>query len=307
MFFGSKIPTGNPLDRYLIIYSRKSGRRKLRNREGIIRRFFEKHTIPYFFTALDEAHPKPEDLSLSEIRKGFPFNKVLIAGGDGTIRRVVEYLYFHDLLVPISIFPLGSANIYSRVLKMSFFFEINLRRILHPAEKSMSIGIINGRHIFLAAACFGKAAQFSIDAHHCGKHLIGSLSYLITAFKTEFDFQSSRISYRNEKGISESIPSHSVVVFPDESAKGFMPYLPEKLANFYLTFLRNMTPFGLFRILYSAKFRKKEPKEMELRSAEKVILENTFGTMYHLDGDIMEDSPQKFEIETAPKRVTFLI
>ena len=44
------------------------------------------------------------------------YNHILIAGGDGTIDRLVNYMKKNDIDIPIGILPTGTANDFANVL-----------------------------------------------------------------------------------------------------------------------------------------------------------------------------------------------
>lgn len=85
---------------------------------------------------------------------------IAIAGGDGTIRAVAEWLIRQGLEIPILPLPLGTANLLARRL----YGDRDTATILHEAAgyrlDTIPAGILNGR-LFLVAAAIGFPAMFA--------------------------------------------------------------------------------------------------------------------------------------------------
>jgi len=87
----------------------------------------------------------------------------------------------------------------------------------------MSLGLLNKKHIFLCAACFGKIVEPTIQAESCAKDFLGGLSYLITTIKSITHFPQTSISYRVDKNKKHTNQAHSAFVLLNDGADMFVP------------------------------------------------------------------------------------
>jgi diacylglycerol kinase family enzyme len=92
---------------------------------------------------------KPEDFADCE--------RIIAAGGDGTVRLVLAALAHHGSSIPVGILPLGTGNQLARNL---FFYEDNLlsdslkqalKVALEGEPKAIDLGVMNGEYFAVAA------------------------------------------------------------------------------------------------------------------------------------------------------------
>jgi YegS/Rv2252/BmrU family lipid kinase len=82
-------------------------------------------------------------------------DRIIIAGGDGTINEVINGILSSDSAVrrgvPLAVIPLGTANVLARELNIPEKIEDALNLALTGSEQVVSLGRINGRYFSLMA------------------------------------------------------------------------------------------------------------------------------------------------------------
>ncbi|MBA3662353.1 MAG: NAD(+)/NADH kinase [Gammaproteobacteria bacterium] len=97
--------------------------------------------------------PKPKEIeSLIKELLQKNYHAFLIAGGDGTVRTVVQVLANYE--IPIAILPLGTFNYFARELKFPPDIEKLFKYIKNNKTKRVDIGEVN-EHIFINHSSIG--------------------------------------------------------------------------------------------------------------------------------------------------------
>ncbi|PRX51935.1 diacylglycerol/lipid kinase family protein [Salegentibacter salegens] len=107
------------------------------------------------------------------------FDRVFIAGGDGTIKQVAEALI--DFLIPIAIFPAGSANGLAVNLGIPINLEEQLKIALGNKHTEMDMLEINGE-LCLHISDLGLNAELIKNYEH--SRIRGKMGYLLQSIPT---------------------------------------------------------------------------------------------------------------------------
>ncbi|MEG0872843.1 MAG: YegS/Rv2252/BmrU family lipid kinase [Clostridia bacterium] len=105
---------------------------------------------------------------------------IVVAGGDGTINRVVNVIMECNIKVPLGIIPAGTSNDFARHIKMPNNFSDCISKILTGNIQKVDVGLVNDKYFInvCSAGLFTNASQ-KVDANF--KNAVGKLSYIITA------------------------------------------------------------------------------------------------------------------------------
>ena len=103
---------------------------------------------------------------------------VIIAGGDGTIRALIEQLANRQYLPYISVFPAGTVNLVAKELLMSGDPYKWVRRVLKGVEVPVYLGRANG-HIFLTVTGIGFDSLVVDSVTEKEKKLLNKLAYVL--------------------------------------------------------------------------------------------------------------------------------
>jgi diacylglycerol kinase family enzyme len=293
-------------ERYLIIFNTFSGGTKFKNADVTIRRFCDWHGIEYEFLYLEKNSQDIEDYSLTEIQNRFPYTKILIYGGDGTVRRVVRMVYQQDIEVPLGVLPGGSANVYVQFLGLRGSLDSILETFLLSRERSMSVGFMNG-HIFILGAFFGTIAQITIEAEKNFKDVLGKWAYVLAGLKYSMNFPPTSFHYTLDNQKKQFLEGHSTFVLLSSVAQKyitFFPEVPENHFQFFAVSNKDILQFG--DILYRNFILQEKSKHLHSEKAQTLSISGDFGSQVHLDGDMLPQTYRKFTFEVGEKKIRFL-
>lgn len=149
---------------------------------------------------------------------------IVVAGGDGTINRVVNVMANNNIKVPLGIIPAGTSNDFARHIKMPNNFSDCISKILAGNVQPVDIGLVNDKY-FINVCSAGLFTNASQKADTNLKNAIGKLSYLITAVHQLSRFRPFQIKIETESDIIiEKV--NLFLIFNGSSAGGL-----EKLAK----------------------------------------------------------------------------
>lgn len=143
---------------------------------------------------------------------------IVVAGGDGTINRVVNVMMKNNMKTPLGIIPAGTSNDFAKHIKMPHNFSECIDRILTGNIQPVDVGLANDKYFInvCSAGLFTNASQ-KVDANL--KNAIGKLSYIITAANQLVKFKPFEVKVETEHDvIQERI--NLFLIFNGSSAGG---------------------------------------------------------------------------------------
>ncbi len=144
---------------------------------------------------------------------------IVVAGGDGTVNRVVNVMMKNNINVPLGIIPAGTSNDFARHIKMPNNFAECIEKILAGNIQQVDVGKANDKYFvnICSAGIFTNAPQ-KTDAKL--KNIIGKLSYFVTGIKQAFVFRPFTVRIETKKeSIIEQI--NLFLIFNGNSVGGF--------------------------------------------------------------------------------------
>ncbi len=102
--------------------------------------------------------------------------RLLVWGGDGTVRRCIDTLVAENAKVELAILPAGTANLLAKALDVPIDLHDALDVALHGIARPVDIGIVNGE-AFAVMAGTGFDALMIRDADSA-KDRLGKLAYV---------------------------------------------------------------------------------------------------------------------------------
>ncbi|MDC0036704.1 diacylglycerol kinase family lipid kinase [bacterium] len=108
------------------------------------------------------------------------YDAIVVAGGDGTINRVIQGLVNSE--IPLGIIPVGSINILAMELGIPFDVAEACKYIIKGKSRFMDLGQMNGRYF---ACMVGVGLDAKIIKHTTAdlKKYLGLLSFAVVACK----------------------------------------------------------------------------------------------------------------------------
>ena len=102
--------------------------------------------------------------------------RLLVWGGDGTVRRCIDTLVAENAKVELAILPAGTANLLAKALHVPIDLHDGLDVALHGIARPLDIGVVNGA-AFAVMAGTGFDALMIRDADSA-KDRLGKLAYV---------------------------------------------------------------------------------------------------------------------------------
>ena len=162
--------------RVLLIYNPTSGNRSfISHFDSIMEAAQNKgfYLMPYRLSSSEALENMLLDIDIDS------FNRIWIAGGDGTIHQVINLLLRMECKVPVGIYPVGTANDFARYFNFPDTIEEITEILLRDNYTYCDLGIANG-HYFLNVASLG----FLIDvSQKTDRKAINSLGGSCILFK----------------------------------------------------------------------------------------------------------------------------
>ena len=155
--------------------------------------------------------------AFEDIQEGF--NYILIAGGDGTVDKILNYMKQNHINLPIAILPTGTANDFSKFIQMPEDVEEACEQILNSTPKKIDIGKINDSY-FLNVASTGLFTDVSQKTDMNLKNTIGKLAYYVKGFEQLPNFRKLKIKV-NSKEMTFDDDMYLMMVFNGKTAGNF--------------------------------------------------------------------------------------
>lgn len=183
----------------LLLYNPKAGTRVFPDELDRVIEAFQnkgKQVIPHRLSGTDlmEAFLKNQDMESVE--------KILVAGGDGTIHQVVNTMMHLDIHKPIGIFPTGTANDFSQYFGIPKDIDGMIKVALRDTVAHADVGKVNDRY-FINVASFGNLVDISQRVNEQAKNVLGVLAYYIKGIEEFPRLKSVRATFELDDGHME--------------------------------------------------------------------------------------------------------
>lgn len=124
---------------------------------------------------------------------------IVVAGGDGTINKVVTIMMKYNIKTPLGVIPAGTSNDFARHINMPSSYVESVDKILKNNVHGVDVGKANDKY-FINVCSAGLFTNSSQKADPNLKKTLGKVSYFITGAKELFKFRpfSVKISVDNE-------------------------------------------------------------------------------------------------------------
>lgn len=125
---------------------------------------------------------------------------IVVAGGDGTINRVVNVIMQNNIKTPLGIIPAGTSNDFAKHIKMPANFSECIDKILTGNVQQVDVGLANNKYFInvCSAGLFTNASQ-KVDKNL--KNAIGKFSYFIAAVEQLIKFRPFTIKIETDTDI----------------------------------------------------------------------------------------------------------
>ncbi len=150
---------------------------------------------------------------------------IVVAGGDGTINRVVNIMMQNNIKTTLGIIPAGTSNDFARHIKMPNNFSECISKILAGNIQKVDVGKANDKY-FINVCSAGLFTNASQKADTNLKNAVGKLSYIITAAHQLYRFRPFQVKVETkDRTIIEKI--NLFLIFNGSSAGGLDKFAKE--------------------------------------------------------------------------------
>jgi len=178
---------------------------------------------------------------------------MLVAGGDGTIRTVVEAV--RESGVPIAPLPVGTGNLLARNLSLPLTdLERSIEAAFTGADQTVDVGLAElehesgdrTSHVFLVMAGMGLDAAMAENTSRSAKKRLGWLAYVAPIARSIIANQLFHLDYRIDGGRVKSTRAHTIIVGNCGTLTGNMLLIPAAVVDDGLLDVVAMRPTGFF-------------------------------------------------------------
>jgi len=182
------------MNKVKFIYNPYSGENSIANNIDKIIMLHQKHgytIIPYRISMHFGIEKAFEDFDED-------YKYILIAGGDGTVDNVVNYIKNKKIDIPIAILPTGTANDFAKFIKMPLDVGKACKQILNSKVREVDIGKINDKY-FINVASMGLFTDVSQKTDINIKNTIGKLAYYLKGLEQIPNFRKLKFKVTSEE------------------------------------------------------------------------------------------------------------
>lgn len=294
----------------VIIYNRNSGKQLFASMIMKINEIYKrlKDELGSKTVELQEIKRFDDIPAIAEALEAEQVDWVIIAGGDGTIRAMIEQLANRKYLPYISVFPAGTVNLVAKELLMNGDPYKWVRRVLKGVEVPVYLGRANG-YVFLTVTGIGFDSLVVDSVTEKEKKLLNKLAYVLQGtelMRKEVLFNNWR--YRFEVRFDDEAAWHeasSVIVGKSRYYAG--RYNLFRGASLSTPWLYTALFTGAKRadfIRYAACIAMEAlglDKDIVVRKAKRLEIRcNVEDFAAELDGDAVTTAPLTIELEEEP-------
>ena len=223
-------------------------------------------------------------------------DRVIVAGGDGTLNAVVQVLVGTGL--PLGIIPLGTANNLARTLQLPTSLPEAAELAAHGERRAIDLGWVNG-HYFFTTASIGLSVRIAEELTPETKQRWGALAYAVTAVRTLSRTHPFRAAIRWPGG-TRSSRTIQVVVGNGRYYGSALPVaedasIQDSRLDLYSLEVRHW--WELLALAPSlARGRQGQKRSVEAIRAQEFEIHTTAPMDINVDGEIRTQTPATFRV-----------
>ncbi len=226
-----------------------------------------------------------DEQNILELQKKVNAERVLVAGGDGTVKMVAEAL--HDLEVIIGILPAGSANGLAVDLGLPDDMLENIKIAFENDAMEMDMVCINGKKS-LHLSDVGLNAE--LVKNYENSSIRGKLGYALQAITTLAERNGPFLAKISANGENIETEARMIVIANSQKYGTGVVINPDgKMndGNFEIVILKNLDIVVFTKIL--AGNIPVESGDVEIISTQKAVIETEKPVSFQVDGEYCEE------------------
>ncbi|WP_246019793.1 YegS/Rv2252/BmrU family lipid kinase [Bacilliculturomica massiliensis] len=215
------------MNKVLLVYNPSAGNGMFKsNLDLIIERFQEKGKL---VVAIRGAAPAMLDDVFVRVKEEDSFEKVIAAGGDGTINQVVNAMMRNGVDLPLAVFPAGTANDFAYYFDIPHDIEGMIGVALGDNYTRADVGRANEKY-FINVAAMGFLVDVSQKTDPNIKNTLGVISYYLKGVTEIPNLRPISVKVECEELTAEE-KIYFMLVMNGRSAGGFKRIAPAAEIN----------------------------------------------------------------------------
>lgn len=226
------------------------------------------------------------------------YDRIIVAGGDGTVNLCVNAMIKHGINLPLGILPAGTANDFAYYFEIPSDIDYQLDIALGNKTTKADVGEVNGRN-FVNVAAMGALIDVSQKTDPNLKNAIGVLAYYLKALTEIPQIHAIPVKLTTPDAVHfEDI--YFMVVMNGESAGGFRKLSPQssmKDGKLDVIAFRKMPILELAPLLFEVvNGRHPNNKNVLFFQTEELTIESSEYISTDIDGEQGEELPLHFKV-----------
>ena len=205
----------------LLLYNPRAGLKGFQNQLDFIIDQFQQRDLFIMPYRLNKTK-RLEDFLSEEIES--QYDRVIIAGGDGTIHQVINTLLKLNWTRPVAILPVGTANDFAQMFEIPRTIEGMIENALSSNLVACDVGVANDRY-FINVASFGYLVDISQKVNEQVKNIIGVLAYYLKGIEEFPKLKPFDVTIFSDEMVYEE-PIYFALIMNGKSAGGFRKISP---------------------------------------------------------------------------------
>lgn len=249
-----------------------------------------------------ETTGKNDESAIQKLQKENDAERIIVVGGDGTIKMVAEAVQDHNVI--LGIIPGGSANGLSVDLDLPDEIEENLKIAFHNSYMEMDMISINGKKS-LHLSDIGINAE--LVKNYENSNVRGKLGYALQAINTLTGLKEPFQAKIETKNRTVETEARMVVIANSQKYGTGVSINPDGVMNdgkFEIVILKNLDLIVFGKILSGNM--PVESGDVEIISTDRATITTNVPVSFQIDGEYC-DEVTKLEVEILPGQMKVAI
>ena len=228
-------------------------------------------------------------------------DRVIVAGGDGTINEVINGLLSSEDTgtreIPVSIIPLGTANVLAKELGIPEDINGAVHQLFSGSARKISLGRINGRYFSLMAGIGFDAETVRGVKNDFIKKISGKLAHVVSGLKVLINYSPASIKIITPE---KELHGYFAVIGNAKCYGGFFYVTPDASVTenmLDVCVVKGRTRIDLLRFIIGVLRQKHTGlRDVEYTKASEVEVTSDSRVHVQIDGEYFGLLPVKIEV-----------
>ena len=250
-----------------------------------------------------ETTGEDDENKIKELYKEHEPERILVVGGDGTVKLVAEAVEHHDVI--IGVLPAGSANGLSVDLNLSNNFENNLKIAFHNDYIEMDMVCINGKKS-IHLSDIGANAE--LIRNYEESSIRGKLGYALQAFNTITELDDPFTATIVANGKTVETEARMIVIANTQKYGTGVTINPIGIMDdgkFEIVVIKNLE-LGLIGKIWAGNIAEQPKENVEVISTDAALITTNVPVSFQIDGEFCGEV-DKLDIMILPRQMKIAV